>query len=35
MFLNALSPSEFETFTKFWRGLSRGDQDAILAGVSR
>jgi hypothetical protein len=34
-FLDALSPSQFEAFAKWWRGLSRGDQDAILAGISR
>ena len=34
-FLDALSPSEFETFRGWWGKLSRGDQDAILAGVSR
>jgi hypothetical protein len=28
--LNALTPSEFETFQTWSRGLSRGDQDAIL-----
>src|SRR5262245_18292586 len=31
---DALSPSQFETFHKWWRGLLRGDQDAILAGIS-
>ena len=33
-FLDALSPSQFETFHKWWRGLSRGDQDAILGSIS-
>ena len=33
MFLNSLSPSEFDRFHKWWRDLSRGDQDAILAGA--
>jgi hypothetical protein len=34
-FLNALSESQFEAFGKWWRGLSRGDQDAILGAISR
>lgn len=34
-FLNSLSPSELETFHTWWRGLSRGDRDAILVGISR
>jgi hypothetical protein len=34
-FCDSLSPSEWETFQGFWRKLSRGDQDAILAGISR
>jgi hypothetical protein len=34
-FLNSLSTSEFDTFHTWWRGLSRGDQDCILATISR
>ena len=34
-FLNSLSPSEFSTFQKWWRDLSRGDQDAILGAISK
>ena len=34
-FLNSLSTAEFETFNKWWRGLSRDAQDAILVGVSK
>ena len=33
-FLDALSPSQFETFHKWWRGLSRSDQDNILGSIS-
>lgn len=35
MFIDSLSPSEYQTFETWWRKLSRGDQDAILAGISR
>ena len=34
-FCDALSPSQLETFTTFWRGLSRGDQDVILGAISK
>jgi hypothetical protein len=33
-FLNSLTP-RIETFHNFWRGLSKGDQDAILGTISR
>ena len=33
-FLNALSPSQFEKFHQWWRGLSRADQDNILGATS-
>jgi hypothetical protein len=35
VFLNSLSPSEFETFHSWCRGLSRGNQDAILYEIGR
>jgi hypothetical protein len=34
MFINSLSPSEYQTFETWWRKLSRGDQDVILGTVS-
>jgi len=34
-FCESLTESEWQTFEKWWRGLSRGDQDAILAGISK
>ena len=35
IFLDSLSPSEWQTFEGWWRGLSRGNQDCILAAISR
>jgi hypothetical protein len=35
MFIDSLSPSEYQVFETWWRKLSRGDQDAILATISR
>ena len=34
-FCDALPPSQWETFKGWWAKLSRGDQDAILAGIGR
>ena len=34
-FLDSLSESEFQSLKSWWDKLSRGDQDAILAGVTR
>jgi len=34
-FCDSLTPSQFETFHKWWRGLSRGDQDNILGAISK
>jgi hypothetical protein len=34
-FCAALSPSQWESFNKWWRGLDRESQDAILATVAR
>lgn len=33
-FCDSLSPAQLHTFGKWWRGLSRGDQDAILGSIS-
>jgi hypothetical protein len=33
-FIDSLSPSEYQTFESWWRGLSRSDQDCILAAIS-
>jgi len=35
MFINSLSPSEYKVFETWWRGLLRGDQDAILGAISQ
>jgi hypothetical protein len=34
-FCDSLTPAHFERFHQWWRGLSRGNQDAILGAISK